>query len=144
MSDQIPRQLRARIERALSAYRVVIVGGPRQVGKTTLAKELLSAKGTFRQLDKDETLAAAIVDPLGFATVGTPPRGKSAASGQAPLPFLAGSMPFSPAILRTYASMNGECATTSGRAFASLQRGHHVGDDGRTGGTSGLITIRSD
>ncbi|MEU9888203.1 ATP-binding protein [Sphaerisporangium sp. NPDC051011] len=74
MSDQIPRRLRARIERALAAYRVVVVGGPRQVGKTTLAKELLGAQGTFRQLDRDDTLAAAIVDPEGFATLGTPPR----------------------------------------------------------------------
>ncbi len=75
MSDQIRRRLKARIERAIGAYRVVIVGGPRQVGKTTLAKELLGTRGTFRQLDRDETLAAALVDPLGFVTAGDPPRG---------------------------------------------------------------------
>ncbi|GII03231.1 hypothetical protein Pta02_52390 [Planobispora takensis] len=52
-----------RLTRALSAYRVVVVGGPRQVGKTTLARELTGGQGTFRRLDIDTTLATAPVGP---------------------------------------------------------------------------------
>ncbi|GGK55606.1 hypothetical protein Ppa06_11600 [Planomonospora parontospora subsp. parontospora] len=71
---KISRKMEPRLARALSAYRVVVIGGPRQVGKTTLARELTGGRGTFRQLDVDTTLATALVDPVGFARHGATPR----------------------------------------------------------------------
>ncbi|OPG06643.1 hypothetical protein B1L11_32495 [Microbispora sp. GKU 823] len=64
------------VGRRLRAFRVVIVTGPRQCGKTTLVRQILTDNpGTFRSLDDDSrTLAAALVDPVGFAQYGTPPR----------------------------------------------------------------------
>ncbi|MEU8192604.1 ATP-binding protein [Microbispora amethystogenes] len=73
--EQVGRRLRARTERALKAFRVVIVTGPRQCGKTTLVRQILADHpGTFRSLDDSRTLAAALVDPVGFAQYGVPPR----------------------------------------------------------------------
>ena len=58
-----------------TSFRVVIVEGPRQAGKTTLL-ELFRADrgGSMRTLDDASTMAAALTDPIGFADYGTEPR----------------------------------------------------------------------
>ncbi|MEV7967365.1 ATP-binding protein [Sphaerisporangium sp. NPDC088356] len=72
---EIPRRLRTRIDRALSAFRVTVVTGPRQSGKTTLVGQVLDGRdGALRSLDDDRLLAAALVDPVGFTRYGPPPR----------------------------------------------------------------------
>lgn len=52
---------------ALRTFRVVAITGPRQAGKTTLAREILaSQRGTFLSLDDDEVLAGLEADPRTF------------------------------------------------------------------------------
>jgi predicted AAA+ superfamily ATPase len=62
------RHLRARVEQLLSVMPAVFLQGARQVGKTTLAKQLVEA-GLLRDyvsLDDPFTLAAAQRDAIGF------------------------------------------------------------------------------
>ena len=61
-----PRFARARIEEALSDTRVVLISGPRQSGKTTLAMDIAGDKTPFLNLDDATVLRAAIDDPVGF------------------------------------------------------------------------------
>ena len=56
------------IKRDLSTRRVLILAGPRQCGKTTLAKSLASPSTIYRTLDDLTLLAAAQNDPHGFVT----------------------------------------------------------------------------
>ena len=52
-----------------------MVSGPRQVGKTTLLRQYLAtAGGTYRTLDRADTLRAARDDPAAFVTYGETPR----------------------------------------------------------------------
>lgn len=60
-----PRFIAPRIEEALSDTPVVLISGPRQSGKTTLAKQL-AGKRTFLTLDNEPTLQAALDDPVGL------------------------------------------------------------------------------
>lgn len=60
------RLLTQRIETALSDTRVVLVAGPRQAGKTTLAQVIAGKDRPFHSLDNATTLAAARQDPTGF------------------------------------------------------------------------------
>lgn len=60
-----PRFLVPRIEEALADTPVVLIGGPRQSGKTTLARQL-AAHRTFLTLDNEPTLLAAQADPVGL------------------------------------------------------------------------------
>jgi|SRR5579859_396631 len=55
-----------RILIALSDTRVVLLAGPRQAGKTTLARSLSNEKRTYLTLDDATTLAAARADPAGL------------------------------------------------------------------------------
>lgn len=57
---------RQRIETALSDTRVVLIAGPRQAGKTTLAQAIAGEQLPFFTLDSATTLAAAREDPTGF------------------------------------------------------------------------------
>ena len=66
MPNLYPRRDTQRVQAALADTPVVLLNGPRQSGKTTLACELLGSKRTFRTLDDDSTLAAATTDPTGF------------------------------------------------------------------------------
>ena len=59
---------------ALSSFRVVVITGPRQAGKTTLVRRTLGDEGTFARLDDEGTLRAALDDPAGFAAYGETPR----------------------------------------------------------------------
>ena len=55
-----------RVRDALADTRVVLVAGPRQADKTTLAQRIAGGAIPFRTLDDATTLAAARADPVGF------------------------------------------------------------------------------
>lgn len=62
-----PRVLKAVLERDLGIYPVVAVMGARQVGKSTLCRELAAERGlTYISLDDKSTLDRAIRDPDGL------------------------------------------------------------------------------
>lgn len=62
-----PRFARTRLHEALADTPVVLVHGPRQCGKTTLARLVGDAAGyTYITFDDDVQLAAARSDPVGF------------------------------------------------------------------------------
>jgi predicted AAA+ superfamily ATPase len=61
----LARHLRGEIENALDSARVVNVIGPRQVGKTTLVRDLLGGGGRYVSLDDTGVLAAIEGDPYG-------------------------------------------------------------------------------
>jgi len=60
----IPRHLKTRVERALGFSRVVNIVGPRQVGKTTLARDLIPS-ARYVTLDDDGVRSALEADPYG-------------------------------------------------------------------------------
>jgi uncharacterized protein len=63
------------VEEYLSTFRVVILNGPRQAGKTTLLRHVQARHGgTSFNLDDEQLLQAAISDPVGFVASGTEPR----------------------------------------------------------------------
>ncbi len=71
----LPRLALERLAERAGAFRVVIVNGPRQAGKTTLLKLFESARGgSLRSLDDATTLRSALADPTGFAQFGAAPR----------------------------------------------------------------------
>jgi hypothetical protein len=62
-----PRFVQALLAEALADTPVVLIHGPRQCGKTTLARTFGEAHGyTYFSFDNDVTLAAAKADPMGF------------------------------------------------------------------------------
>lgn len=62
-----PRHLRGPLTDALSDTPVVVVAGPRQAGKSTLAERVVAqARGTWLTLDDSAVLDAARTDPVGF------------------------------------------------------------------------------
>ncbi|WP_410660303.1 ATP-binding protein [Amycolatopsis sp. lyj-112] len=62
-------------EEYLSSFRVVILNGPRQAGKTTMLRHLHEQRGgTSFNLDDEQLLQAAIADPVAFAGTGSEPR----------------------------------------------------------------------
>jgi len=63
--EMYPRHLDRRIRTALADTRIVFVSGPRQSGKTTLARTI-APDWPFRSLDDLPTLQAARSDPVGF------------------------------------------------------------------------------
>lgn len=62
----IARNVQGKIATALQDTRVVLLVGPRQAGKTTLAQLYASADRPYLTLDDPATLAAARSDPTGF------------------------------------------------------------------------------
>ena len=60
------RKIQDRIQIALADTRVVLISGPRQSGKTTLARSLSSDQRPFFTLDNANTLNAVQQDPIGF------------------------------------------------------------------------------
>jgi hypothetical protein len=61
-----PRWIEKRIRDELSDTRVVLLAGPRQAGKTTLAKKVAEQGAMFLTLDDSTVLSAAKIDPVGF------------------------------------------------------------------------------
>lgn len=63
------RLVERRVHEAMSDTRVVMITGPRQAGKTTLARQLAADPAAYLTLDDTTTLAAAEADPVGFVRV---------------------------------------------------------------------------
>ncbi len=61
-----PRFVKQRVQEALIDTRVVLLCGPRQSGKTTLARQIADEAIPFVTLDNATTLDAALADPVGF------------------------------------------------------------------------------
>lgn len=62
-----PRFAESRLAEALADTPVVLIHGPRQCGKTTLAQMAGQPRGyTYFSLDDDVALAGAVADPVGF------------------------------------------------------------------------------
>ncbi|MDE0268665.1 MAG: ATP-binding protein [Acidimicrobiaceae bacterium] len=61
----VKRKIEPVLRRALGTFRVVVLQGPRQSGKTTLARRMVGG-GTFLSLDEPTLLALALDDPVGF------------------------------------------------------------------------------
>jgi len=62
-----PRLLEARVAEAMADTPVVLIVGPRQAGKTTLAQKIAHNKGLrYLTLDNDLTLLSAREDPVGM------------------------------------------------------------------------------
>jgi uncharacterized protein len=64
--SKIHRRVAQRIETALQDTRVVLIAGPRQAGKTTLARAFETDSRPYITLDDAPTLQAARSDPVGF------------------------------------------------------------------------------
>ena len=62
-----PRFAMARLEEALADTPVVLIHGPRQCGKSTLAQAVAKKHGyTYFTFDDENVLRAARADPVGF------------------------------------------------------------------------------
>ena len=65
--EHLARHLRPRVSDALDAFRVVVLHGARQSGKTTLARHVAAERsGTYATLDDEQTRLAALDDPQTF------------------------------------------------------------------------------
>lgn len=62
----IDRKAKPIVDTALTDTRVVLISGPRQAGKTTLARQFSDADRPYLTLDDAGTLSAARADPIGF------------------------------------------------------------------------------
>jgi len=61
-----PRFVAELIDIALADTPVVLIAGPRQCGKTTLIRDLVSGSRAFLTLDDETVLASALSDPAGL------------------------------------------------------------------------------
>jgi hypothetical protein len=66
MQTFYPRWQIERLAQALKERRVLLLNGPRQCGKTTLAKQLISLEHNYRTLDDNALRMLAENDPQGF------------------------------------------------------------------------------
>lgn len=66
MPDYIERWQQERVETMLRRRRVVMLSGPRQCGKTTLARSLDAERFEYRTLDDKSQRDAASADPVSF------------------------------------------------------------------------------
>jgi predicted AAA+ superfamily ATPase len=67
MKKNYPRWQITVIKERLKTRRIVVIAGPHQCGKTTLAKQVMTKKDSFRTLDDENVHRAAINGPLDFA-----------------------------------------------------------------------------
>lgn len=65
-SPLYPRLIEARVAEALADTPVVLIGGPRQVGKTTLVRQMADQGRRYLTLDDELTCLAAREDPVGL------------------------------------------------------------------------------
>lgn len=66
--EYLPRHLAGVVDGLLDAFRVVVVTGARQVGKSTLARAVLERRpGSYLTLDRPDVLERATRDPLSIA-----------------------------------------------------------------------------
>ena len=73
-STPFPRFAQARLTEALADTPVVLLHGPRQCGKTTLARTVADPAGYgYLTFDDDNLVAVAKADPVGFVA-DLPPR----------------------------------------------------------------------
>ncbi|MCY3983157.1 MAG: ATP-binding protein [Roseovarius sp.] len=63
---RLPRYLEHRIKASLDDTRVVMIAGPRQAGKTTLAKKIGGGERPYVTLDDEGVYQAATADPASF------------------------------------------------------------------------------
>ena len=66
MADKYPRLQKKNVLEAMKRRRVLLLSGPRQCGKTTLARELVDDDTEYRTLDDVTLRKAAVNDPHGF------------------------------------------------------------------------------
>lgn len=67
MASLVQRNAASRVTELLSSFRVVLLGGARQTGKTTLVRDLLDLPGqAWFSLDDEAVLSRALDDPVGF------------------------------------------------------------------------------
>lgn len=71
--DLVQRLVEPIAHEYLGAFRVVILNGPRQAGKTTLMRVMAGRGRHIRNLDDPTELAAATNDPVGFVSTGARP-----------------------------------------------------------------------
>jgi len=69
----LERDIKRVIDRLLTQYKVVLVTGPRQVGKTTLLKHALAKTHRYVPLDDAQALSLALDDPALFFLSNEPP-----------------------------------------------------------------------
>ena len=62
---EVPRHIEPRLRHALDTFRVVVLEGPRQSGKTTLAHRIVGS-GTYLNLDDATVRSFALDDPAGL------------------------------------------------------------------------------
>jgi predicted AAA+ superfamily ATPase len=62
----IERHLLRVAQESLRDFRVTVINGPRQSGKSTLAKHLVEGRGSYWSFDDESVRAAARLDPHGF------------------------------------------------------------------------------
>jgi predicted AAA+ superfamily ATPase len=69
MDDLLPRAAAEQLQESVADFRVTVLNGPRQAGKTTLLQMFHATReGTYRTLDDAEHLSAATADPVTFVT----------------------------------------------------------------------------
>lgn len=69
----LERHLLRVAEESLRTFRVTVINGPRQSGKTTLARQLVANTGSYWSFDDESVRTAAHLDPHGFVEQGESP-----------------------------------------------------------------------